>query len=65
VALSRSEDKDRALDAHLKALEGKAVIVSGFLDCRRIGERGASQLQPAALVLHLSQASQVRPAEGK
>jgi RNA polymerase sigma factor (sigma-70 family) len=65
VALSRSEDKDRALDAHLKALEGKVVIVSGFLDCRRIGERGASQLQPAALVLHLSQASQVRPAEGK
>ncbi len=36
VHLQRSEDKNRPLDALLKSLEGKTVIVTGYLDCRRL-----------------------------
>ena len=36
VKLLRSEDKNRILDEHLKSLEGKIVVVSGYMDCRKI-----------------------------
>jgi hypothetical protein len=59
VRLQRSEDKDRALDEHLKPLEGKVVVVTGFLDCRRLdGDK-------PVLALHLRQQEQVKAAEGK
>ena len=38
VTLERSEDKNRSLDQHLNALDGKSVLARGFLDCRRIGQ---------------------------
>jgi RNA polymerase sigma factor (sigma-70 family) len=59
VRLQRSEDKDRELDEHLKSLEGKAVVVTGFLDCRRIdGEK-------RVIALHLSKQGQVKAAGSK
>ncbi len=42
VRLLRGEDKNRELDAHLKALAGKVVVVKGYLDCRRVGLDGAT-----------------------
>jgi hypothetical protein len=59
VRLQRGEDKDRALDEHLKSLEGKVVVVTGFLDCRRIdGDK-------RVIALHLSRQEQVKAAGGK
>jgi hypothetical protein len=59
VWLQRSEDKDRALDQHLKSLEGKLVVVTGFLDCRHLDR------DKKVLALHLRQQEQVKAAEGK
>ena len=57
VKLERAEDKNRALDEHLKALEGKVVVAEGFLDCRRIGgDRGGVEI-------HLGDEAQIRPAD--
>src|SRR4029077_2678768 len=56
VKLERAEDKNRALDEHLKALEGKVVVAEGFLDCRRIGGDKGS------LEIHVSDEKQVRAA---
>jgi RNA polymerase sigma factor (sigma-70 family) len=54
VHLERSEDKNRELDSHLKSLEGKVVVVTGLLDCRRIDGRGRR------IDLRLASAAQVQ-----
>jgi hypothetical protein len=36
VRLERSEDKNYDLDRYLESLEGKVVVISGFLDRRKI-----------------------------
>jgi hypothetical protein len=59
VALQRGEDKNRALDAHLKALEGKVVVATGFLDCRKLGSA------KAPLTLYLRSEKQVQAAGKK
>jgi len=59
VALQRGEDKDRALDAHLKALEGKVVVATGFLDCRKLGSA------KVPLTLYLRSEKQVQAAGKK
>ena len=59
VKLERSEDKNRSLDEHLTALEGKVVVAEGFLDCRRVaGDKGR-------LEIHVSDEKQVRAAGGE
>ncbi len=59
VRLLRSKDKNRQLDEHLKALEGKTVVVEGFLDCRTVGQPGNT------LDLYLSDEEQVKAADEK
>ena len=59
VRLLRSEDKNRQLDKRLKSLEGKTVVVEGFLDCRTVGQPGNT------LDLHLSDEEQVKTADEK
>ena len=56
VKLERTEDKNRALDDHLQALEGKAVVAGGLLDCRRVGG------DKAGVEIHVSDVRQVRAA---
>jgi hypothetical protein len=58
VRLERSEDKNRQLDALLERLEGKPVIVEGYLDCRRVGD------QERVLWLYVSKEDQIKPANG-
>lgn len=55
VKLERSEDKNRILDRYLESLKGKAVIVSGFLDCRRLAQ------ETGVIYLYLSSESQIKP----
>ena len=55
VKLERSEDKNRNLDRYLESLKGKAVIVSGFLDCRRLAQENG------VIYLYLSSESQIKP----
>jgi RNA polymerase sigma factor (sigma-70 family) len=59
VALQRGEDKNRALDEHLKALEDQLVVATGFLDCRRLGDAKGE------LTLYLHAEDQVRAAGKK
>jgi RNA polymerase sigma factor (sigma-70 family) len=56
VRLERSEDKNSALTAHLRALEGKVVVVTGYLDARRLGNKDG-------IDLYLSDEKQVRAAD--
>src|SRR6516225_4392215 len=56
VRLERSEDKNSALTAHLRALEGKVVAVTGYLDARRLGNKDG-------IDLYLSDEKQVRAAD--
>jgi hypothetical protein len=59
VRLERGEDKNRSLDDLLKSLEGKMVVVTGFLDCRRLtGEK-------SEIHIHISQENQVKAVEEK
>ena len=58
VRLERSEDKNRQLDALLGRLEGKAIIVEGYLDCRRVGD------QEKVIWLYLSKEGQIKAANG-
>jgi hypothetical protein len=57
VKLERSEDKNRQLDGLLASLEGKVVVVEGYMDCRRVGE------QEKAIWLYLHEESQIKAAD--
>jgi hypothetical protein len=59
VKLARTEDKNRALDRYLDDLKGKLVVVTGFLDCRNVGQ------EQGVIYLYLQNQSQIIAVEDK
>jgi uncharacterized RDD family membrane protein YckC len=57
VRLERGEDKNHDLDRYLELLEGKVVVISGFLD------RGKTTREEGIIDLHLNSMSQIKVAE--